>query len=229
MSYSDPNKPPSVPEGWLAKFDDRYKTWYYVNLKTKKSQWEAPEGTKFDDDKESEDVPPPAYSPHDPTKTASSSAQKPQKSAGSHHAGRAAPQGYGQGYGQLQVPPAQQYTPQQPYGSMNPGMAGGYGGAMPYGQAPYGGAPYGGPPYGGAPYGQMPYAQQTTQRPSRFGGLGGMGGMGMGLAGGLLGGYMLNEAIDHQEQEAYADGYQDGYDGGYDGGGFDDGGFDGGF
>ncbi|KAI5852229.1 hypothetical protein BZA05DRAFT_397248 [Tricharina praecox] len=34
--------PPSLPEGWLAKWDDNYRQYYYVNLYTKKSQWEIP-------------------------------------------------------------------------------------------------------------------------------------------------------------------------------------------
>lgn len=36
------NNIPDVPSGWLAKWDDRYNEWYYVDLKTKKSQWEPP-------------------------------------------------------------------------------------------------------------------------------------------------------------------------------------------
>jgi WW domain len=35
--------PPAVPEGWTARFDEHYQRWYYVNLATKKSQWEKPE------------------------------------------------------------------------------------------------------------------------------------------------------------------------------------------
>jgi hypothetical protein len=34
-----------MPEGWVAKFDDRYQRFYYVNIATKKSQWDKPPGT----------------------------------------------------------------------------------------------------------------------------------------------------------------------------------------
>lgn len=39
---------PKVPDGWKAQFDDKYQTWFYVNLNSGKSQWEAPEGTTFE-------------------------------------------------------------------------------------------------------------------------------------------------------------------------------------
>ena len=34
--------PPEVPEGWIARWDDNYKQFFYVNLATKKPQWEMP-------------------------------------------------------------------------------------------------------------------------------------------------------------------------------------------
>ncbi|KAI2847109.1 hypothetical protein CBS147343_10214 [Aspergillus niger] len=36
MSFAPPSgpPPPSVPEGWKAQFDDRYKQWFYVDLRT---------------------------------------------------------------------------------------------------------------------------------------------------------------------------------------------------
>lgn len=45
MSFAPPSgpPPPSVPEGWKAQYDDRYQTWYYVDLATGKSQWDRPE------------------------------------------------------------------------------------------------------------------------------------------------------------------------------------------
>lgn len=46
MSQSRDNVP-NVPDGWKAIFDEEYKTWYYVDLKTKQSQWEPPKGTGF--------------------------------------------------------------------------------------------------------------------------------------------------------------------------------------
>lgn len=47
---------PVVPEGWQPQFDAHYQTWFYVDLKTGQSQWEAPKGTVF---------PAPAYAPAD--------------------------------------------------------------------------------------------------------------------------------------------------------------------
>lgn len=46
MSQSRDNVP-NVPNGWKAIFDEEYKTWYYVDLKTKQSQWEPPKETGF--------------------------------------------------------------------------------------------------------------------------------------------------------------------------------------
>jgi len=34
--------PPKVPEGWKAQWNEQYKEWFYVNIYTKKSQWERP-------------------------------------------------------------------------------------------------------------------------------------------------------------------------------------------
>ncbi|OJD10670.1 hypothetical protein ACJ73_09727 [Blastomyces percursus] len=44
MSFAPPSTPPPprVPDGWKTQFDDRYKEWYYINLKTGVSQWEPP-------------------------------------------------------------------------------------------------------------------------------------------------------------------------------------------
>ncbi|KAK4235607.1 hypothetical protein C8A03DRAFT_17676 [Achaetomium macrosporum] len=34
--------PPKVPEGWIVRWNEQYKEWFYVNTYTKKSQWEKP-------------------------------------------------------------------------------------------------------------------------------------------------------------------------------------------
>ncbi|EKD21010.1 uncharacterized protein L3040_004627 [Drepanopeziza brunnea f. sp. 'multigermtubi'] len=34
--------PPKVPEGWKAQWNEQYSEWFYVNIYTKKSQWEKP-------------------------------------------------------------------------------------------------------------------------------------------------------------------------------------------
>ncbi|KAL5355451.1 hypothetical protein BJX96DRAFT_48930 [Aspergillus floccosus] len=47
MAFAPPPgpPPPSVPEGWKAQFDDRYKQWFFIDLSTGKSQWEPPTAT----------------------------------------------------------------------------------------------------------------------------------------------------------------------------------------
>ncbi|KAG5416827.1 WWM1 [Candida metapsilosis] len=235
MAKDDPSKPPTVPSGWLAKFDDKYKTWFYVDLETKKSQWEAPKGTVFDKD---DDVPPPAYSPTaSKAHTASPTPPKQSIPAKDEQKGifnRPQHSGYAGGAGGgAPPPPRQQYPPQPGYGGYPP-QTGGYppqtGGYPPQG---YGGYPpqgYGGYPpqgYGGYPPQQM-QQQPVQQQRSRFGG--GAGNMALGVGGGLLGGMLLGNAIngweDHERMEGYQDGYQDGYDNGGDYGGGDFGGGD---
>ncbi|KAI9748491.1 MAG: hypothetical protein M1815_003209 [Lichina confinis] len=39
---SGPPPPTNLPEGWKAVYDERYHEWFYVNLYTKKSQWDRP-------------------------------------------------------------------------------------------------------------------------------------------------------------------------------------------
>ncbi|KAF5209599.1 WW domain-containing protein wwm1 [Clavispora lusitaniae] len=79
MTNNDPNNQPIPPEGWTARFDDKYKTWFYVNLSTKKSQWEPPKGTTFKD--AAADIGPPPYSPsqskNDDTKSSHPAASQP--------------------------------------------------------------------------------------------------------------------------------------------------------
>ncbi|KAF2734868.1 hypothetical protein EJ04DRAFT_576568 [Polyplosphaeria fusca] len=35
--------PPKVPEGWKAVWNDQYSEWFFVNIYTKKSQWDKPD------------------------------------------------------------------------------------------------------------------------------------------------------------------------------------------
>lgn len=43
-TYNDnrPSQAPQVPEGWAVRWNDEYKEWFYVNVYTKKSQWDKP-------------------------------------------------------------------------------------------------------------------------------------------------------------------------------------------
>ncbi|OTB04343.1 hypothetical protein M426DRAFT_320941 [Hypoxylon sp. CI-4A] len=55
--------PPRVPEGWVARWNDQYHEWFYVNTYTKKSQWEKPTAPAVDPSAEVPPGPPPGYSP----------------------------------------------------------------------------------------------------------------------------------------------------------------------
>ncbi|KAK3397177.1 hypothetical protein B0T20DRAFT_356901 [Sordaria brevicollis] len=59
--------PPKVPEGWVARWNDQYKEWFYVNTYTKKSQWEKPTEPAVPprDDAGAPAGPPPSYSAGD--------------------------------------------------------------------------------------------------------------------------------------------------------------------
>ncbi|KAI3403999.2 RCF2 [Candida oxycetoniae] len=212
MAKDDPNKPPNVPDGWLAKFDEKYSTWFYVDLATKKSQWEAPKGTKFDTG-DVADVPPPAYSPKENNSKVNSttSNQSNRGAFNRHQQPQPQPQpNYGGGY-----------PPQPGYGGYPPPQPG-YGGYPP--QTGYGGYPPPGGYYPPQGYGGYPPPQAVQQQPRRSGL--GAGSMAMGVGGGLLGGMLLGNAIngweDHERMEGYQDGYQDGFDqgGDFDGGDF---------
>lgn len=178
-----PPHPPQVPDGWLAKFDEKYKTFYYVDLSTGKSQWEKPPGSQ---DAGPPQGPPPSYS--------QSSQPVGAGAAGDH---RGAPGGYG-GY-----PPQGGGYPGGFQGGYPPGP--GYGGYPPQG---YGGYPPQG--YGGYPPQQPQVIQQQPGRSGRSGMMGGMGGMALGAGAGLLGGAMLANAFDGPdvvENNYYGDDY----------------------
>ncbi|CAH6722851.1 WW domain-containing protein Wwm1p [[Candida] jaroonii] len=194
----DKSKEPIPPNGFIAKFDEKYSTWYYVNLDTKKSQWEAPTGTKFND---APDAPPPSYN------------EKPQGTGASNNSQRSYPQ---QGYGAGNQPGYG--GPQQGYG--------GY--PQQYPQQGYGGYPQQYPQqgYGGYPQQYQQYPQQRQSRFGGGGGSMMAPAM-MGLGAGALGFMAMDGIMDHQQEDAYQDGYQDGMDnGGGDFGGGDFGGGD---
>ncbi|KAG8423237.1 hypothetical protein J3458_000146 [Metarhizium acridum] len=52
-----PPKAPEVPAGWVARWNDQYKEWFYVNVYTKKSQWEKPTAPVFPVDENTPDDP----------------------------------------------------------------------------------------------------------------------------------------------------------------------------
>ncbi|KAF4467471.1 WW domain-containing, partial [Fusarium albosuccineum] len=40
--YQPPSDKPPLPEGWTAQFDQQHQRWYYVEVATGRTQWEAP-------------------------------------------------------------------------------------------------------------------------------------------------------------------------------------------
>lgn len=56
-----PPKAPEVPAGWVARWNDQYKEWFYVNVYTKKSQWDKPTVPVFPVDENAPTDPPPGY------------------------------------------------------------------------------------------------------------------------------------------------------------------------
>ncbi|KAG5960486.1 hypothetical protein E4U58_004646 [Claviceps cyperi] len=56
-----PPKAPEVPAGWAARWNEQYKEWFYVNVYTKKSQWEKPTAPVFPVDENAPPEPPPGY------------------------------------------------------------------------------------------------------------------------------------------------------------------------
>ncbi|KAK2594878.1 hypothetical protein QQS21_007430 [Conoideocrella luteorostrata] len=58
-----PPKAPEVPAGWVARWNDQYKEWFYVNVYTKKSQWDKPTAPVFPTEDNAPSEPPPGYEP----------------------------------------------------------------------------------------------------------------------------------------------------------------------
>lgn len=224
--------PPEVPPGWIARWDPRYQTFFYVNLATKQSQWDKPPGTIDRPGSSSSsagdyyDSRPPPYS----------SSSTPNLRSTDHSSHNPQPQ-----YSSLIPPdnhlPAHQpaprvTTPDHSSSSKRHGLTAKIGkfldsraaaaAARPrypmYAQSHYG---YPGRPmYGG--YGGGMYGNPMMMGGHRRGGLGAGGGAALGLGGGLLGGMMLADAMDND----YQDGFQDGANFGDDYGGGDFGGGD---
>lgn len=236
MAFNDKNKKPDVPDGWLAKWDDNYNRWFFVNLETKKSQWEMPED---------DNVKPPPYAPSDskPKKELSRPPVSPptQSRSLAPSNGGQTDRGWFSGKKQLSNYPPQNSSnygggggygaPQGGYGGPQGGYPhGGYGG--PQGYPPQGYPPQGYPPQGYPPQGYYPPPQQYMAQPQyvqaaprRQGMSPGTGAL-LGAGGGLLGGMMLMHGMDDMREDAYQDGYQDGFANGDDYGGGDFGGGD---
>jgi len=63
MSFAPPSSPPPppVPPGWKAQWNDKHKSWFFVNLRTGVSQWEDPGNLQADA--------PPSYEQSGPRKS----------------------------------------------------------------------------------------------------------------------------------------------------------------
>ncbi|KAI5787157.1 hypothetical protein EDC01DRAFT_660767 [Geopyxis carbonaria] len=219
--------PPKVPSGWVARWNERYGQFFYVNLTTKQSQWEVPEFSRT-----ASPIPekPPSYqssaaaSPQPPRGRSENPADYlyQQQEAVAHQQNQ-------QTSNMLEVPDQQQANrsrssslgsklskfikshspaPRPQYYTPPPSHY--YGVAHPqqmYGPPPPQPMVYGGSGYGGG-----------RRKP----GMGGMAaGAGLGLGGGLLGGMLIGDMMNDHEQNAYQDGFEDGadYGGGDDFGG----------
>ena len=218
----------------MAKFDEEYSTWYYVDLKTKKSQWDAPAGTRFDSKSAGDDVPHQLIVPQNPNQGLMPQAvinhvrqlqiqiHKEITNKGLHKVNiiNKAPQGQ---YYQQGPPQSQHYQQDHHRVSITNRtttrtiLSTGTTIRTILSTRT-------------TTRSILPAATTTTTtKQSRFGG--GAGSMALGVGGGLLGGMLLGNAInsweDHERMEGYQDGYQDGYDNGgdYDGGDFGGGDF----
>ncbi|CCD24297.1 Wwm1p NDAI_0C06380 [Naumovozyma dairenensis CBS 421] len=109
---------PKVPSGWKAIFDDEYQTWFYVDLSTKKSQWDEPKGTTWpsrEAQRPSGPPPPPGYSRQDPSQTRSQQPYVPQQQSQQPYVPQQQPQPQPVRYApQPQMAPQPMYYPQQP-------------------------------------------------------------------------------------------------------------------
>jgi len=170
--------PPKVPEGWKAVWNSEYKEWFFVNIYTKKSQWDRPTEPIYPSDHDGGPPPgpPPGYShgdarPLTAEKTGLSSNNPYAAGGGSSHdlsedeklARQLQDEENARAHG----------------GSAKPGSRGAADGyyqeqqhAPGYGQQPYGQQQYGQEQYGQEQYGQQQYGQPGVQPKSKGGFLG---------------------------------------------------------
>ncbi|KAB8072837.1 hypothetical protein BDV29DRAFT_176623 [Aspergillus leporis] len=87
MSFAPPSRPPppAVPEGWKAQFDDRYKQWFFINLRTTKSQWDPPQGPAEEELHAPPSEPPPSYEDSGPANASTLHGANEKKSLGSNN------------------------------------------------------------------------------------------------------------------------------------------------
>ncbi|KAF4332109.1 hypothetical protein FBEOM_14100, partial [Fusarium beomiforme] len=176
-AYQPPSDKPPLPEGWTSQFDQQSQRWYYVELATGRTQWEAP-GQHYTRPSPLIDSRPPMYS---------------HPSDGSRSYTGGAP-----GYGS----PTPGYGGAPGYGSPAPGYGGtpGYGG---HDERGYGAPPgaYGGDHSGGYGYGHESDRGEHKEKSGKGDMLLGAAG---GLAVGVVGGALIANALNDSDEEHHA-------------------------
>lgn len=185
-NYQPPSNKPPLPQGWVAQFDQQYQRWFYVEIASGRSQWEAPGGYT------APSVPPPDSRPP----------MESHGSDGSRGFGGPSP-GYGGGYGGT---PGYGGGPSGPgYGEGERGYGGYDQGQQGYQQGGQYGGQYqqGGYQQGGYQQGyQQGYGEQGEHSEKKSSDkknmlLGAAGG----LAVGAIGGALIANALDDSDDE----------------------------
>ncbi|KHJ34433.1 putative rna-binding protein fus tls protein [Erysiphe necator] len=149
-----PTASPQVPEGYKAQWNEQYKEWFYVNIYTKKSQWEKPKEPAYPNTEVSPPGPPPGYTSD--TKEKISDVKEPSQD-GTRNTVDSAP-----GYAQQSLPPREQKPKQGFLGKLLGKANGGSAASGQMNQPPQYGYPQQGypaqsyPPQGYPPQGYPP-------------------------------------------------------------------------
>ncbi|KAK8043852.1 hypothetical protein PG994_012690 [Apiospora phragmitis] len=228
--------PPTVPEGWASRWNEQYQAWFYVNLYTKKSQWDKPTSPAEDPNAAATpSVPSPSQTTSEkPTAEREFAEQTPAVDlatrpgaappspahSGEKGAPAAAQKTKGSFFNKIvgtfqektkgAFPQQQQQHQQQGYYSSPPPQQQGYYGGPPQAMQQQQPQYYGQPPQGdyyGAPAVQQQQYQRAPEQPvDKKKGMGAMGGAAVGVGAGLLGGALIAGAMSHGNEEAYEEG-----------------------
>ncbi|KAF8468312.1 hypothetical protein BDZ91DRAFT_722417 [Kalaharituber pfeilii] len=227
--------PPQLPPGWIARWDPRYSTFYFVDLSTKQSQWEKPSIPSSPSLGVQADTRPLPYSASKSTSAVpQSSSRKPQSQLYSSLVSPSTNQQYpahiSQNSGtESSASPSPQ--PSEKRGSFTAKLHRFFSSHVPsprphsshYSPTSTHGLPLQLQPYyGSGGFYSVPPPTMLYPPPSRRAGMGAGGAAALGAGGGLLGGMLLADALDND----YVEGFADGADYGGDYGGKDFGGMD---
>ncbi|KAK8054873.1 hypothetical protein PG993_000100 [Apiospora rasikravindrae] len=231
--------PPVVPEGWTSRWNEQYQAWFYVNLHTKKSQWDKPTSPAEDPNAAVPSGPSPSQAAATEKPTAEREfaeqapvvdlatrpgAAPPSPAYSSEKATPVAgkePKGsfFNKIVGTFQEKTKSAFPQQQQQQQQQQGY---YNSPPPQQQGFYGGPPqpvqqqqqyYSQTPQGG--YYGAPAPQQQQYQPAygqsadKKKGMGAMGGAALGVGAGLLGGALIAGAVSNANEEAYEEGMAD--------------------